>query len=171
VIIDNRHREFTVDDIAAGEMDATFVGYWAWDALFGTLAPDERITWRVDDIGAPPYHSYLLGTHEAELERDPALVREFLAVTARGYLAAAAEPTAALAAIERSIPYFPRSILSRSLELITPSWFHAGRWGEQRDTLHAPYAAWLQVHGILRSPSLWRGAIRGEFLPSVHRAA
>ena len=33
-IVDSGMRELSVDDIAAGEADATFGGYWAWDALF-----------------------------------------------------------------------------------------------------------------------------------------
>jgi NitT/TauT family transport system substrate-binding protein len=171
VIIDNQGREFTVDDIAAGEFDATFGGYWAWDALFGTVPESERITWRVDDIGAPRYHSYLLGTQEALAQRQPELVREFLSVTAQGYLAAIADPAAALAAMERVIPYFPRGILRRSIELISTSWTHEGRWGEQRIALLAPYAEWLHRRGILRSPEGWSQAITNDFLPATSLAA
>jgi len=168
IVIDNRGREFTVDDIAAGEFDATFGGYWAWDALFGTLPESERITWRVDDIGAPPYHSYLLGTRESLLDERAEQVRRFLDVTARGFLAASADPAAALLAIERVIPYFPRAILKRSLDLIGASWLHQGRWGEQRSALLEPYAEWLHRHGILRSPDAWRTAVTNDFLPTAN---
>jgi NitT/TauT family transport system substrate-binding protein len=167
IIVDNRGREFTVDDFASGEFDATFGGYWAWDALFGTLPPSERVTWRVDDIGAPPYHSYLLGTQQSLIEREPDLARRFLGATARGYLAAIADPEAALAAVERVTPYFPRSILKHSLDLIVPSWTHEGRWGEQRTGLLQPYADWLHRHRILVSPEIWREAVTNEFLPAV----
>jgi putative hydroxymethylpyrimidine transport system substrate-binding protein len=171
ILVDNRGREFTVDDIAAGEIDATFGGYWAWDALFGTLPDSERITWRVDDIGAPPYHSYLLGTQEALAQKQPELMREFVSATSRGYLAAAAEPAAALAAMERVIPYFPRPILRRSIDLIAASWMHSGRWGEQRAELLAPYAEWLNRHGILQSAGIWRDAVTNDFLPATSLAA
>ena len=166
IIVDNRGREFTVDDIAAGEFDATFGGYWAWDALFGTLPESERITWRVDDIGAPPYHSYLLGTQESLVQNQPELVRRFLGATARGYLAAIADPAAALAAMERVTPYFPRPILKRSIDLISASWTYEGRWGEQRAGLLAPYAEWLHRHGILRSQDGWRNAVTNDLLPA-----
>jgi NitT/TauT family transport system substrate-binding protein len=99
VLIDNQGREFTVDHIEAGEFDATFGGYWAWDALFGALPEAERVTWRVDDIGAPPYHSYLLGAHDSLLDANPKLVGRFLAATARGYAPAGADTAAALTAI------------------------------------------------------------------------
>lgn len=64
-LVDSGHRELSADDIAAGEVDATFGGYWAWDALFAQLPGEQRIVWPVDEIGAPPYHSYLLGTGRA----------------------------------------------------------------------------------------------------------
>jgi putative hydroxymethylpyrimidine transport system substrate-binding protein len=171
IIVDNRGREFTVDDIATGEIDATFGGYWAWDALFGTLPESERITWRVDDIGAPPYHSYLLGTQESLVQGQPELVSRFLSATARGYLAAIADPAAALEAIERVTPYFPRPILRRSVDLIAASWTHEGRWGEQRAALLAPYAVWLQRHGILRSREVWQDAVTNDLLPAGSLAA
>jgi len=171
VVVDNQGREYTVDDIASGEIDATFGGYWAWDALFGTLDESQRVTWRVDDIGAPPYHSYLLGTQRARLDAAPDLVRQFVAITARGYLAAIAEPAAALAAVERAIPYFPRALLVRSLDLIAQSWVHDGRWGEQRPELLAPYAEWLHRHDILSNAAIWERAVTNELLPPERKVA
>jgi len=171
VVVDNQGREYTVDDIASGEIDATFGGYWAWDALFGTLDESQRVTWRVDDIGAPPYHSYLLGTQRARVDAAPDLVRQFVAVTAQGYLAAIAEPGAALAAVERAIPYFPRALLVRSLDLIAQSWVHDGRWGEQRPELLAPYAEWLRRHDILSTAAIWERAVTNELLPPDRKVA
>jgi NitT/TauT family transport system substrate-binding protein len=165
ILVENHGREFTVDDIRAGECDATFGGYWAWDALFGTLPDEQRVTWRVADIGAPPYHSYLLGTHESFLDANSALLERFLAVTARGFIRASSDPRAALAAIEPAIPYFPRTILERSIALISTTWLHHGRWGEQRPALMASYGDWLQAHGILRSGEIWRSAVTNALLP------
>ncbi len=164
VVVDNHSREYTVDDIAAGAFDATFGGYWAWDALFGTLPDHERLTWRVDDIGAPRYHSYLLVAREDWVRSDPESARAFLAATARGYQTAAANPQAALACIERFIPYFPRAILERSLKLIATSWFHEARWGEQREDRMDEYARWLHSREILSRPHEWRSAVTNEFL-------
>lgn len=53
ITIDAGYRELTVDDIAAGEADATFGSYWSWDALRGDLPEEQRLTWPVDEIGAP----------------------------------------------------------------------------------------------------------------------
>ncbi|WP_062349621.1 ABC transporter substrate-binding protein [Herbidospora yilanensis] len=163
VLVDSGSRELSVDDIAAGQADATFGGYWAWDALMGDLPPERRVMWPVDEIGAPPYHSYLLGV-EPTLRDEPDLIMDFLDVTERGYRAAADDPAATLAVLDRVIPYFPTRLLARSLELIAPTWTHQGRWGEIRTDLMAPYAAWLADNGILASADGWTGAVRTDLL-------
>lgn len=167
--VDSGFRELTVDDIVPGVVDATFGNYWAWDCLVGSLPEEQRVTWPVDEIGAPPYHSYLLGTTEALTAAEPEALRTFLAVTERGFRAATEDPELALHAFERSIPYFPPERLARSLELIAPTWWHEGRWGVQRDGVNGAYAAWLAEHGIVSSPDVWRGATTNALLPEPAR--
>ncbi|GGG64794.1 ABC transporter substrate-binding protein [Paenibacillus radicis (ex Gao et al. 2016)] len=166
IIVNSGARELTPDAIAAGAADATFGSYWAWEILMDTAVPDEeRIIWPVDEIGAPPYHSYLLGTQEEATKRDPETVRAFLAATARGFQALAAEPLKAAPLYERIIPYFPASLIERSLPLIAPTWLHNGVWGVQRTELMAPYAEWLADHDILKNRDGWKGAYTNAFLP------
>ncbi|SFB49759.1 NitT/TauT family transport system substrate-binding protein [Cohnella sp. OV330] len=166
VIVDAGTRELTPDAIAAGEADATFGSYWAWEILMDTAVPEsERIVWPVDEIGAPPYHSYLLGTQEALTKREPETVRAFLEATERGYLAVAADPLAAVPVFEKFVPYFPRRLFERSLPLIAPTWLHDGAWGRQRVELIEPYAAWLAEHGILHDKEIWRSAYTNDYLP------
>jgi NitT/TauT family transport system substrate-binding protein len=154
--VDAGSRELTVDDIAAGEADATFGNYWSWDALRGDLPEEQRLTWPVDEIGAPRYHSYLLGTNETLLDQHPSLIRDFLAVTARGYAAAAQEPDATLELLERVIPYFPRSLIARSLALIAPTWTDTdGRWGVIDEGRMGPYAHWLAENGAIPDDRDW----------------
>jgi len=167
ITVDSGVRELSVDDIAAGEADATFGGYWAWDALFGSLAPERRVVWPVDEIGGLRYHSYLLASRESTLEQSPELVRGFLEASAAGHRTATTDEQATLALLERLIPYFPREILKRSLELIAPTWTHAGRWGEQRRELLADYALWLADSGLIVSPEVWRESVTNEFLPGL----
>ncbi|RUS47337.1 ABC transporter substrate-binding protein [Cohnella sp. AR92] len=166
IVVDAGTRELTPDAIAAGEADATFGSYWAWEILMDTAVPEEeRIVWPVDEIGAPPYHSYLLGTQEELTKREPDVVRRFLEATDRGYRAVAADPLAAVPIFEKVAPYFPKSLFERSLPLIAPTWLHDGAWGVQRVELIEPYAEWLAEHGILRDKDGWRTAYTNEFLP------
>jgi ABC-type nitrate/sulfonate/bicarbonate transport system substrate-binding protein len=165
ITVDAGTRELTVDDLEAGEADATFGTYWSWDALRGTLPEERRLTWPVDEIGAPRYHSYLLGTSEDLLARHPLLVREFLAVTARGYTAAAQEPDRTLELLEDVIPYFPRPLIARSLALVAPTWTDTeGRWGVIDETRMGPYAHWLAENGAIAHDRDWAGSFTNTLL-------
>ncbi|MBB3114616.1 NitT/TauT family transport system substrate-binding protein [Paenibacillus phyllosphaerae] len=166
IIVDAGTRELTPDDLMAGLADATFGSYWAWEILMDTNVPEEeRIVWPVDEIGAPPYHSYLLGTQEDLLRSEPAVVRNFLAASERGYLAVANDPLLAVPIYERIIPYFPARLLEQSLPLIATTWLHDGRWGQQRTELMEPYGHWLADHGILRDRDSWKTSYTNAYLP------
>ena len=162
VTVDAGARELTVDDLAAGEAEATFGTYWAWDALRGDLPEEQRRTWPVDEIGAPRYHSYLLGTSESLLARDPGLIEAFLAATARGFASAAADQQRTLASLERVIPYFPRPLIARSLALIAPTWTDQdGNWGLIDEARMGPYAHWLAEHGAIPHARDWEKSFTG----------
>jgi NitT/TauT family transport system substrate-binding protein len=160
ITVDSGVRELTTEDILAGVADATFGAYWAWDVLLDP-APGQ-VYWPVDEIGAPPYHSYLLGTRE---DSDPGLTRAFVAATAQGFQTAIQDTKRALSIFERYIPYFPREVLSRSLGLIAPTWTHEGQWGAQRAELLEPYARWMANAGILGRADVWEEAVTNEYLP------
>jgi NitT/TauT family transport system substrate-binding protein len=168
ITVNSAGHELTPDYLVAGGLDALFGGYWCWDVLSRTVPEEELITWRVSDIGAPAYHSYLLGTQEWTAERNPQLVRKFVAATSQGVRAAATDQGATLALLTRAIPYQPAWRLERSLELVATSWFHDGLWGVQREAdLIAGYAAWLAGQGVLASGDVWQGATTNEFVPDA----
>ena len=165
--VDSRHRELGADDIAIGTVDATFGNYWAWDVLFGRTPASERVVWPVDEIGAPGYHSYLLGVHENLAQRNPGLIASFLAATEAGYRLAVEDPAKAREGLEFYLPYFPAEILNRSLNLVGPTWFNDGRWGVQRDELHAGYAKWLHSNHLVHDPEVWRNATTNHFVDNL----
>jgi putative hydroxymethylpyrimidine transport system substrate-binding protein len=166
ITVNSAGHELTPDYLVSAGLDALFGGYWCWDVLSRTVPDAELITWRVSDIGAPAYHSYLLGTQEWTAERNPQLVRNFVAATSQGFHAAAADQEATLGLLERVIPYQPSWRLARSLELVATSWFHDGAWGAQREPeLIAGYAQWLADQGVLATAGAWRGATTNRFLP------
>jgi NitT/TauT family transport system substrate-binding protein len=168
IMVDSGVRELRPEQLAAGVADASFGGYWAWEALMASpIADERRVVWPVDEIGAPAYHSYLLGAHEDTLAADPELTRAFVAVSARGFLAAAQDPLSALQAYEQVTPYFPSELLAQSLQRIAPTWLHQGGWGEQRQSLLQPYAQWLHEHQVLSDANAWQGATTNAYLPEA----
>ncbi len=166
ITVDSGVRELSVDDIAAGEADATFGGYWAWDALFGSIDAGRRVTWNADEAAGLRYHSYVLAVRESMLERDGELVRAFLHASAEGYRSAQSDPDGTLETLERVIPYFPRPIIRRSLALIAPTWTHDGRWGELRTELLEGYSAWLAQNDVITQGDIWTRAATNAFLPA-----
>jgi putative hydroxymethylpyrimidine transport system substrate-binding protein len=164
-IIDSGSREVNAEDLKDGLADAFFGAYWAWDALFGNVPDDERVAWPVDEIGAPPYHSYLLGVRAAFAEDESELITAFLSATERGFRAAAEDPELALAVARQAIPYVRPELIARSLAVLPGSWFHDGVWGRNRSELHEPYAEWLAAHGILSDSNVWTRATTNAFLP------
>jgi NitT/TauT family transport system substrate-binding protein len=170
--VDSASNELTPEYLLESGVDALFGGYWCWDVLSQCAPKEELLTWRVSDIGAPSYHSYLLGTQEWNLEQNPQLVRNFLQATSDGFHAAASDQETTVELLARAIPYQPTWRLARSLELVSTSWFDEGRWGLQREQeLVAPYARWLADHGVLESGDAWRGATTNEFLPEERSPA
>ncbi|QLF94676.1 ABC transporter substrate-binding protein [Pseudomonas sp. ABC1] len=170
ILVDSGVRELRPEQLAAGAAEASFGGYWAWEALMDSpIADERRVVWPVDEIGAPAYHSYLLGAHEHLLEQQPEQVRRFLAVTARGFLTAAADPQAALPAYEQATPYFPSELLARSLQKIAPTWLHQGGWGQQRREMVEPYARWLHQQAVLDDPEVGQNAVLNDYLPDAAR--
>ncbi|AFC85502.1 ABC transporter substrate-binding protein [Frateuria aurantia] len=166
VIVDTGSRELRPEDLEAGRADASFGGYWAWEALMDSSVPSaRRIVWQIDQLGAPAYHSYQLCSSDALLQAEPDMVRDFIRATARGFATVAGDPLAALDVYERTTPYFSRALLSSSLQKIAPTWLHDGRWGEQRSPLLEGYAQWLADHGIVDNPQIWKDAIDNQYLP------
>ncbi|GAA3812821.1 ABC transporter substrate-binding protein [Cellulomonas soli] len=166
-IVDSGPRELQSRDLLAGTADAYFGAYWAWDELFDTHPPEDRLSWPVKDHGAPPFHSYVLVAREQVLEQDPRGVRAVLAGAARGYRAVADDPEAGAAAFERVTPWFPRATLRRSIELVSPTWFHEGTWGVLRAGLVDDYARWLLARGGLPHVDGLAGAWTSAFLPET----
>lgn len=159
VLVDVGARELTSAELAAGAADATFGSYWAWDILLSEHPDRPERIWRVDDELPFGYHSYLLGTRvEFAAEHTP-LLRAFLDATERGFRSAAARLDETVEILRRVTPYFDGSVISRSLEAISGTWFHQGGWGAIRRELVEPYARWLGEHDILRSPERWSDAI------------
>ena len=158
ILVDVGARELTSEDLAAGVADATFGSYWAWDILLNEHPDRPERVWRVDDELPFGYHSYLLGARAEFATRETSLLAAFHEVTERGFRYAAEHPAEAVEVLRSVTPYFTDDVLTRSLEAISGTWFHDGRWGTIRRELVEPYAHWLADNDILSSPQRWQDA-------------
>lgn len=169
ILVDAGVRELSPEALARGEADASFGGYWAWEALMESdVPPAERVVLPVDTIGAPRYHSYLLAARQSVLEQDPEAIQRFVQATARGFYEAAQSADAVAAIYERVTPYFPTALLRASAHAISPSWFDHGVWGHHQQPLLEQYAKWLAKYHILQNENIWQDAFTNAFLEVSH---
>jgi NitT/TauT family transport system substrate-binding protein len=167
--VDSQFREFCPEDLQNGFADASFGGYWAWEALMDSSIPqEERLVWPLGQLGAPAYHSYVLCTRDDVIETKKEKVLSFLDASEKGFLAAAQNPLSALSAYELTTPYFSKGLLSQSLKAIAPTWLHNGKWGELRPDVMEEYTHWLAKNAIVSDRNIWRSAIiEQDFRQSV----
>lgn len=165
IIVDTGTREILADEIKNSDIDASFGTYWAWDVLLDRSLPlEERVIWPVDEIGAPPYHSYLLGTRSQLIEEKPELVRNFIAATKKGYEEVVRKPQVAAPIYSKMAPYLPSYAVEESLPLISKTWLFEGKWGVQREDYFRLYAEWLYDNGILKNSDIWKESFTNEYL-------
>ncbi|KAA8733746.1 ABC transporter substrate-binding protein [Acinetobacter qingfengensis] len=165
ILVDAGYREYTPDELQAGLADASFGGYWVWEALMEShIAAEERIVWPVSQIGAPTYHSYLLGINEEQQHLSALQIRQFLQVARQGYQAVAQQPDVAVEIYEQVIPYFPQTLIRKSLHAVATTWHAAQGWGIQNHDFHRQYSAWLAQYGILKDVEIWQSATSNDYL-------
>lgn len=154
VIVDAGSRELTPEDLQAGKADASFGGYWAWEALMDSqVAADERVVIRVDEVGAPRYHSYVLAARSSWVVENRELVQTFLRSTSRGFHLAAGDANAVAHLYEQVTPWFSPELLLASARAIAPTWLHQGQWGYHQPQRVEEYTRWLHRYGILQHAS------------------
>ncbi|MFT4021418.1 MAG: ABC transporter substrate-binding protein [Acinetobacter sp.] len=165
-LVDAGAREYTPSDLQAGLADASFGGYWAWEALMESeVSFEDRLVFPVSEWGAPRYHSYLLGIHEDNLRLNSDQIQQFIHALRLGYEQLKDDPIHTAPIYERVIPYFPKQLIEKSLKTVAPTWFDdAGLWGIQDHLKHQEYAAWLHQYGILDCPEIWKEATTNRFV-------
>lgn len=170
-LVDVGYRELRPEQLAGSSIDATIGGYWAWDALNTSIPAEEHVIWPVTEWGLPQFHAYVLVAHQDAVERDPQALADLVAVTERGYRAAAADPGLVAREFEQITPYFSADLLTRSLALVAPTWTRAGKWGAASPDLMRPYAAWLARWGLIENSEVWRDACTLDFLAAPDSGA
>ena len=69
------------------------------------------------------------------------------------------------------VPYFPKPLIARSLELVAPAWTDAkGRWGVIDPARTGPYARRLTEGGAIPHDRGWEGSFSNDLLPATRTA-
>lgn len=151
-LIDPGEWEPDIRSVERGKCDA-FINVAWWEPFQGSLPFDQLVVLPFDTIDVAPHHSYYVSVRREMLDRNPQLVRDFAAATAEGYRMAAADPEAAVAALQPALCHIDPEVLAASLKEVTPSWFDAnGNWGVANIGMVRSYSEWMAKYGHLSVP-------------------
>jgi putative hydroxymethylpyrimidine transport system substrate-binding protein len=133
-------------------------------AAFTGFIPDDGVQLQVSgrpitpfglaENGGPAYPGLVAFTTRKEIADDPALVRDFVAATVRGYEDTLRSPAQSLADLERLNPGLSPRLTSASLKVYLPLFSGGGRipFGTLQARNVAAMSAWMLQSGLIAAP-------------------
>jgi ABC-type nitrate/sulfonate/bicarbonate transport system substrate-binding protein len=152
----------------ADQFDVAWV-FSGWDALRAEQVEGVDVTQiRLADWQQclPNWYTPLVLTSSSTLADDPDLVRDFLAVTARGYDLARDDPEQAAALLSAQVPELDPVLVQASVDYYAPLFATPGEpWGRQDEATWVSFADLLSQAGVLSEPVDGASAYTDELLP------
>jgi ABC-type nitrate/sulfonate/bicarbonate transport system substrate-binding protein len=114
----------------------------------------------------PDYYTPILITSEQLLSERPDVARAFVGAVARGYQFAIDNPDEAAGILLAAAPELDEALVRESQAWLSQQYqADAPRWGEQRRSVWADYAAWMLDNGIISQPLDVDAAFTNDLLP------
>ncbi len=159
-------------DYLAGLTTDQFDSAWVfsgWDALRAEVVEGIEVDQiRFADWSAciPNWYTPLVLAAESALTGDPALVKDFLEVTARGYRFAVDDPTSASEHLLDQVPELDPALVEAAVDYYAPLFLpESGVWGEQDEQTWTAFADFLTTSGVSPDPVEASQAFSNDFLP------
>jgi len=157
--------------LAAGRL-AAFTGYWPDDGVQLQTSGHPITTFKLDDWGGPPYPGLMIFSTTRRLDADPALARDFVAATVRGYEDTIADPSRSLDDLLELNPTLARGFTAASLRAYVPLFTDGGvPFGTIPAAHLAALSRWMVAHNLIRLPIAPAEFADDAFLPAAARAA
>jgi putative hydroxymethylpyrimidine transport system substrate-binding protein len=133
---------------------AAFTGFIPDDGVQLQVSGHPIAAFGLAENGGPAYPGLVAFTTRREIATDPALVRDFVAATARGYEDTLRDPARSLADLERLNPTLPPKLTSASLKVYLPLFDGGGRtpFGTLEEGNVAAMSAWMVKSGLIAQP-------------------
>jgi ABC-type nitrate/sulfonate/bicarbonate transport system substrate-binding protein len=152
--------------LQADQFDTAWV-FSGWDVLRAEQVEGVDTTQiRFSDwLGCiPNWYTPLVLTSTTLAESDPDLVRDVLAVTARGYALAEDDPAGAAELMLGEVPELDPELVRASVAYYAPR-FSDGEWGVQDEQTWLDFAGFLLSAAVVDEPVDAAAAFTNEFLP------
>ncbi len=136
--------------IASGRVDAVTGVYWNHETLIADREGYDVSLLRFEDWGVPPFYELVLVASEETVAQRPEVVAALVAAMGAGYVAAAADPAAALAALAAASPDLDVEIETEAVPLSASTWLDVnGRFGVQTAERWDAFGGWLADNGLI----------------------
>ena len=114
----------------------------------------------------PDWYTPLIATTHKLIDDQPALVRSFMAATAKGYELARSDAPGAATALLLAAPELDKTLVMKSAAYLASRYADAGQpWGRQDAKVWADFAAFLQDAALLDRPVDTAKVFTNDFLP------
>jgi len=139
--------------LRGGQIDA-FTGFWPADGVQLQVSGEGITTFKLNDWGGPPYPGLVAFTTRHLITAQPALVRDFVAATVRGYEATLRDPGASLEDLERANRGLEPRFTAASLQAYLPLFDAGGRvpFGTLQPAHIAALSRWMVAHRLIGAP-------------------
>lgn len=157
------------DFFTAIERDIDFAWiFYAWTGIEAELrGVDLNMIYMNEYNENLDYYTPILVTSEALLEKEPDLVRSFVAAIAKGYQYSIDNPEQAADVLIAAEPDLNAELVRASQMWLSPRYQdNAPRWGEQKLSVWEGYANWMYSNGLLEAELDAEHAFTNEFLPN-----
>jgi NitT/TauT family transport system substrate-binding protein/putative hydroxymethylpyrimidine transport system substrate-binding protein len=147
---------------------AAFTGFIPDDGVGLQVGGHPITPFWLDREGGPAYPGLVLFTTRRLAAADPALVRDFLAATARGYEDTLRDPQRSLAELLRANPSLPRALTAASLNTYLPLFADGGAapFGALQPRRIGELSRWMVDNRLIGAPLPFARYGTDAFLPS-----
>jgi ABC-type nitrate/sulfonate/bicarbonate transport system substrate-binding protein len=148
---------------------AAFTGFVPDDGVGLQVSGHPITPFWLDREGGPAYPGLAVFTRRGLLTSDPALVRDFLAATVRGYEDTLRDPARSLAELLGLNPSLPRALTAASLKAYLPLFADGGAvpFGTLQSSHIADLSNWMVANGLIEAPVPVARYGTGAFLPQT----
>ncbi|MDR0880905.1 MAG: ABC transporter substrate-binding protein [Clostridioides sp.] len=114
------------------------------------------------------YYTPLLVTNNNLIEKDPELVKKFLAATSKGYEDCAKNPEEAADILVKHAPETDKALAKDSQKFLASKFIDdAPRWGEMKDSVWDSYTSFMKEYKLIDKDMKASEAYTNEFLPDA----
>ncbi len=146
---------------------AAFTGFWPADGVQLQVTGEPVRSFKLDQWGGPPYPGLVAFTTRRLIAADPALVRNFVAATVRGYQQTLRDPQASLEDLLKMNPEAQGNVARASLAAYLPLFTEDGKapFGVLQSAHVQALSRWMLAHGLIGTPIPFSRYGTDRFLP------